>query len=180
MSSQVRVATACADTQAPPVLIDALQSHLTSLSSLIGTLDADIYVATPSGTSGSIGEHVRHCLDHAKALTASVDTDTITYDARDRGTSVETHPLIAAAEIELVRRQLSALDDLKLDRPMALLMITHRDGPPTSVETTLGREVAFVVQHTIHHCALVAMLLDRLGLGVPARFGYAPSTPARR
>ena len=46
-----------------------------------------------------------------------------------------------------------------------------------SVQTSLGRELAFVVQHTIHHAALIAVLLDILGVRVPADFGYAPSTP---
>jgi hypothetical protein len=46
------------------------------------------------------------------------------------------------------------------------------------VRSTLGRELAFVASHTIHHFAIVALLLRDMGIGVPARFGYAPSTPS--
>jgi hypothetical protein len=30
----------------------------------------------------------------------------------------------------------------------------------------------------VHHCAVLSILLERIGVDVPARFGYAPSTPA--
>jgi uncharacterized damage-inducible protein DinB len=35
----------------------------------------------------------------------------------------------------------------------------------------------FVISHTIHHQALVAVLLSATGRGVPDAFGLAPSTP---
>jgi uncharacterized damage-inducible protein DinB len=37
--------------------------------------------------------------------------------------------------------------------------------------------VAFVVSHTIHHLAVIALLLRDLAVEVPPRFGYAPTTP---
>jgi uncharacterized damage-inducible protein DinB len=180
MSAAVLVDASFPKAESQTALIDALHAHLASLAALVRGLDDDVYRATPSRTSGSIGEHVRHCLDHAKALIAAVDDDAISYDSRLRGTAVERQPACAAAELNVVRQQLNALDDATLERPIALFTMTHRDAPSTAVETTIGREVAFVIQHTIHHCALVAMLLDRLGLDAPPQFGYAPSTPARR
>jgi len=50
--------------------------------------------------------------------------------------------------------------------------------PPTEVETTAGRELAFVLSHTIHHNALIDVMARTLGVPVPDRFGYAPSTIA--
>ena len=44
--------------------------------------------------------------------------------------------------------------------------------------TTVARELAFVVSHTIHHSALVAVLLEHGSRRVPARFGVAPTTPS--
>jgi hypothetical protein len=46
------------------------------------------------------------------------------------------------------------------------------------VETTVGREFAFVLSHTVHHNALIAVIAKLLGVQVPERFGYAPSTLA--
>jgi uncharacterized damage-inducible protein DinB len=71
------------------------------------------------------------------------------------------------------------LDDVPFDRPVRLHLVTDANRTGTEVVTTVGREVAYVVQHTIHHCALIAVLLERAGLTPPPRFGYAPSTPSR-
>jgi len=45
--------------------------------------------------------------------------------------------------------------------------------------STLGRELAFVNSHTIHHQALIAVLLELSGVQVPDHLGLAPSTPRR-
>ena len=44
----------------------------------------------PGRTTGGIGGHVRHCLDHVSALLASTRTGLCAYDRRQRGTDVET------------------------------------------------------------------------------------------
>ncbi len=50
--------------------------------------------------------------------------------------------------------------------------------PSIAVPTSLGRELAFVMSHTIHHNALIGVIAKLLGIDVPERFGYAPSTLA--
>ncbi len=52
----------------------------------------------------------------------------------------------------------------------------NQHGVPVQVETTVGRELAFVLSHTIHHNALIGVMAAMLGVPVPDRFGYAPST----
>ena len=159
--------------------VGALQAHLQSLRELVAGLGAGRYCATPSRASGSVGEHVRHCVDHARALLAAVSDGRLTYDSRLRGTRVETDPLFAANAIDAVCADLESLEALDLDRLLRLDTRLHDDVGPSPIVTTLGREIAFVVQHTIHHCAIVAVLLDTLGETLPTRFGYAPSTPVR-
>jgi uncharacterized damage-inducible protein DinB len=72
---------------------------------------------------------------------------------------------------------LDRLDGLPADLPIRLRTIAERGEAPVEVTTTASREIAFVIQHTIHHCALIALLLERRDIRVPASFGYAPSTP---
>ena len=48
------------------------------------------------------------------------------------------------------------------------------DTPWTS--STLGRELLFLLSHTIHHYALIDLLLREEGFEVPPDFGMAPST----
>jgi uncharacterized damage-inducible protein DinB len=158
--------------------LQVLQAQLRMLRSTIGELPDDVFRARISPSSGTIGEQVRHTVDHARALLALIDGDDLTYDARLRGTPVETHAVIAAQEIDRICGDLEALDGAG-ERSIRLHLIAEAGRCPLQLTSTLGREVAFVIQHTIHHCALIALLLERRGLAVPARFGYAVSTPAR-
>ena len=43
--------------------------------------------------------------------------------------------------------------------------------------STVGRELMFVISHTIHHNALIARLLDERAINMGPRFGLAPATP---
>jgi uncharacterized damage-inducible protein DinB len=45
--------------------------------------------------------------------------------------------------------------------------------------STLARELAFVVHHTIHHQAMIAVLFACQGHTVADSFGLAPATPRR-
>lgn len=163
-----------------PAILQALESQLRSVRDLIETLPAHTFRAAPSNSSGGVGEHVRHCLDHVRALTSAVDADEISYDSRLRGTLVETDPAAAVEEIDRQIRALRSLDAAALTRGLALRTLMCRGGAAVSVRTTLEREAVFVVQHTIHHCATMAVLLERMRISVPPGFGYAPSTPPSR
>lgn len=161
----------------PPLVVRALSAQLWSLRETVAGLPAMVYSAPQGRSSGSIGGHVRHCLDHVRALADARAARELTYDSRLRGTRIESDPDTAIEELD---RLLAGLEDIapgSLHEPVRLATLVDHDGPTVCVTTTLGREIAFVLQHTIHHCAIVAVLLERTGIGVGARFGYAPSTP---
>ncbi len=42
--------------------------------------------------------------------------------------------------------------------------------------STVRRELQFLLSHTVHHFALIAVLLERFEIAVPDDFGIAPST----
>ena len=158
-----------------PIL--ALREHLEGLRDLLVRIPADSYRVTPAKVSGSVGAHVRHCLDHATALLSYSAGGELTYDSRLRGTDVEMDVRAAIGEIKRLHLALSDLDPSCLDQPIVLRSIMQREGGSVFVKTTLGRELAFVTQHTIHHCAIIGLLLEQVGVSVPRLFGYAPSTP---
>jgi len=160
-------------------MVSTLQSQLRTLRRQIEGLPADIYCAARGPSSGSIGEHVRHVLDHVRALLDGMRKASFTYDARLRGTRVELEPQCAADEIVRICVAVEQLDDVPMDRAITLIALTDRDRWQAEVQTSIGRELTFVMQHTVHHCAMVAILLESTGRAVPPRFGYAASTPAR-
>jgi uncharacterized damage-inducible protein DinB len=157
----------------------ALRAQLECLREVIAPLPPRLFRIVPSAVSGSIGAHVRHCLDHVRALTSIHGSEELSYDSRLRGTAVETDPAAAVSEIDRLCAELDGLPAEWLDDSLRLRSLMHADGGYISVGTTAARELAFVVQHTIHHAAGIAILLEQLGVSVPPEFGYAPSTPRR-
>jgi uncharacterized damage-inducible protein DinB len=159
----------------------ALVALLEQLRDVITSLPASVYRAQPAArVSGSVGEHIRHTLDHVSALIAALEGDLLSYDRRVRGTLTETDPLTAVNEIGRVLFRIDRLTARALDRTVTLSVLIDTAAPPALVGSTLARELAFVIQHTIHHCALIALLLDWQGWVVPHGFGGAPSTARAR
>lgn len=153
---------------------------LTELRGVIDSLDPAAYSTGqgPMFGGASIGSHVRHTLDHPRALLDSLGSGEVNYDRRERGTPVETDPLAARAEIDSLVSALSAIAQLPADQPLRVVTKPTRDGAPATVRSTLGRELAFVLSHTVHHHATIRSMVVRLGVEPPAGFGYAPSTLA--
>lgn len=155
----------------------ALRGQLEGLRQVVAMLPGDVYRASPSRVSGSIGAHVRHCLDHVRALVSLTGAAEMSYDARLRGTTVETDPFAAVEEIDRLCLELEDIDARRMNDRIRLRSLAERNGPAVQLETTVGRELAFVIQHTIHHAAIIGVLLDQVGVRVARDFGYAPSTP---
>ena len=154
-------------------LLDELDSLLTEVAS-------DVYCARfATEVSGSIGEHVRHCLDHVSVLLAADSSATLSYDRRQRGTTVETDPAEAVRQILRLKRGIEAWSTRSLDETIRVTSMISPSGAAVTGWSTLARELAFVVSHTIHHQAIIGVLLAIHGHAVPDRFGHSPSTPRR-
>ena len=159
---------------------DQIAHLLDQLAVVVETLtDGEYRAVRAREISGSVGGHVRHCLDHVCALVTGLPTRHVGYDARARGTAVERQRDIAALEARRLARALAALRDTDVDWDLDVELRTNAtDEAVILVRSTLARELAFVASHTVHHFAIVALLLRDMGIGVPARFGHAPSTPS--
>jgi uncharacterized damage-inducible protein DinB len=156
----------------------ALCSLLDDLVRLLMTLPAEIYRARVARVSGSIGGHVRHTLDHVAAVVSARGDAALSYDHRSRGTAVEHDPEAAIHEILRLEVALQRWPARTLQQPIAVTSQLTTSGEGVTGWSTLARELAFVVSHTVHHQAMIALLLEMQGLAVEnERFGYAPSTP---
>lgn len=170
---------AVAATPSPGVTggVAVLGSLLDQLVTLLLTLGQEAYVARPApAVSGSVGEHLRHTLDHVIALLRAASATTLSYDHRERGGVVERDPSEALLEVMRLRDALGRWI-VAADAPLQVETRLTQDGAVVTSWSTRERELAFVINHTIHHCALMAVLLAWQGIDVPPRFGYAPSTP---
>lgn len=152
---------------------------LDELARVVVSLTDEQYVQNPAGAvTSSVGAHVRHCLDHVRALLSGVEAGTIDYDSRRRGTNIETSRWAAILAMRESAEVLHAIPADAFDRPVEVSLTTTSRGPAVLAGSTLGREAAYVLSHTIHHNALIGAMVKTLGGSVPPRFGYAPATLA--
>jgi hypothetical protein len=164
-----------------PEAVRPLVGLLDQLVLLIESLTDEEYARKPVGAvESSVGGHVRHNLDHIAALLRGLPSGRVCYDHRDRGTAVEHGRVAALDAVLLLGGELRRFAWSELPRSVVLSALVSPDLPPVEVLTSAERELAFVVSHTIHHNALIRVMVKSIGADVPADFGYAPSTIAHR
>ncbi len=165
-------AVLCRSSQAVATCLDEIASVVESIDDVtFGTRRSD-------GVSGSIGAHVRHTIDHVAALVEPLSADVVDYDTRRRGTDVERHRRLAAAELRRLANGLESLTPVDEDRSVELSAVVEHNGQRVTARSTVGRELVFVLSHTVHHQAIIALLLADAGWRTSDRFGLAPSTPS--
>lgn len=153
-------------------LIDDNIQVLRQGAQLIERLDDQRYslAARPLFTHG-VGSHFRHCLDSYHCFFKGFETGQIDYDHREREELIERDRRFAVARIETVIARLRSLTSSDERIPL----MTKQDSEVWS-HTSLGRELQFLLSHTIHHYALIALALRLQGIEPGLEFGVAPST----
>ena len=155
------------------VLID----KLLELGGVVGRLSDEQYAQNPVGLiPSSIGGHVRHALDHVRALIEAASSGRLDFDARARGTPVEKETRAAAEMIEDLSRRLAGLSSERLNMNVELSMMVGKGVPVQIVGSNLRRELGYVLSHLIHHNAIISNMVVTLGGTLPPGFGYAPAT----
>lgn len=125
---------------------------------------------------GSVGTHLRHVLDYyARFLDGLHGTSgLVDYDERRRDPLIERDREVLIATIDRIASALDRVDE------EANLRLRVRDNGRTNDEdftdSTVARELSFLLSHSVHHFALVAMMGRVLGVEPPDGFGVAPST----
>jgi hypothetical protein len=159
-----------------------LAQIMRELRELLAGLSSEQYSARAGDlfANSTIGGHVRHCLDHARTLVDGWRTGIVDYDHRARGTHIETDLTAADAELGRLIASVQRLANLNADDSIGVSVMPTRDGASITLSSTLARELAFVLSHTIHHNATIRGIALSLGRAVPASFGYAPSTLAHQ
>lgn len=153
--------------------IQALQQG----ASLLNQLSDSAYVhAEQSAFKSSIGEHIRHNLDHYDCFLKGLKSGRIDYSQRQRESRLEQDRAYAIAEIS---RLLERLESLATEQDRPCVMVAE-DVDRDQSHTTIKRELDFLASHTVHHYAIVAILCRLQGISVHEDFGLAPSTLRHR
>lgn len=155
-------------------LVDLLQQMRTMIARLD---DIDYAMPAPGRSTGGVGGHVRHCLDHVFALLVATRTGLCAYDRRQRGTTIETSRTAAIDAATEAMLGVLQLDTATLEAEVFVETQLEPTGAMVVTRSSVCREVAFLVSHTIHHNAIVAHMLQARGIEVAPHFGHAPATP---
>ncbi len=160
-------------------LIESTRSTLLEGLSLIESIDDDAYaLAPPLLETDSAGNHVRHCLEFFGCLLAGVSAGTVDYAARKRDRTVGRDRLLGMLRIA---EAVEGLDNLRsADSETAVAVRAEDEEDDVWTPSTLGRELEFLRSHTVHHYALIALILRAHKAEAPASFGVAPSTLRHR
>ena len=152
-------------------LIDVFIDLVKSMS------DAD-YCHMPDTAVSSIGAHCRHVIDHYQLFLTHVDSGHVSYDQRERDNRLETDRSYAIDALTQIKQSLLPIDDYS--KPLTVALSVSPDSQTPVQQSTVGRELTFLYSHTVHHHAMISLLLNHRGQTVPEGFGVAPSTQQYR
>lgn len=148
-------------------------SYIKELNSFLNEINDDLYahVSSDHSFSGSIGAHIRHILEFYQQFLVSVETGLIDYDARRRHQLIETNRRFAIDYSENLFRNFNSL--IINENDILTYLFNGRFMP-----TSIGRELCYLSEHTIHHLALIRLIAESKGFKFNdlSNFGIANST----
>lgn len=127
-------------------------------------------------SEATIGQHFRHILEFYICLEKGAETGTVSYDERERNVLIETDVAYAAIGIEKLIHFLSSLTN---DGSLTMKAnYSNTSEEVTIIQTSIYRELAYALDHTVHHLAIVKIALseEKDKVKVDSNFGVAPST----
>ncbi len=151
---------------------------LNRLKSVLIRVNQSLYTYVNPKGNASVGQHVRHTIEFYLCLFSGGDN--VNYDDRKRDLLLESS---AEHAIVTINETIERLAQLQTDYPISL----GADMPTASpdqlqVGSTLARELLYVVEHAIHHMALIRVLIKdaQPEFELEEAFGVAYSTLAYR
>ena len=155
-------------------LQQAVKNVFVQLSGTIRLLSPSQYVQQCGNLgNNTIGQHVRHVIELFQCLESGYPDNSVNYEKRKRDVVIETDKDLALQLLQDIYNQ--------LDRPDKELVLhasydDHSD-ESISIPTNYFREIAYNLEHTIHHMALIRVGIKEVSdIELPDEFGVASST----
>lgn len=153
---------------------------LTQLKNLVSNLSVGNFTQKSDLLYGaSIGEHFRHIIEFYRCCLFFRKGDVVNYDLRPRDKILEKDPSAGVKAVDELLIHLQSLSDPeKIDLNLQLECIVGTNG----ISTNLDRELAFCLDHCIHHQSIIKIGLkaNKLEHLVDKNFGVAFSTQTYR
>ncbi len=157
-------------------MITYCKENLDDLKSMLSVLDQDQYIHSSSLLSNSsIGQHIRHILEFYTCLINGYKSGVVNYDKRARNLTIENNISFALASIDEIQYHLNLIVD-DIDLVLEANFGSKEDF--VKINSSVYRELAYCLEHSIHHQALIKIGLIDLQCHelVNNNFGVAPAT----
>jgi uncharacterized damage-inducible protein DinB len=163
------------------MIISSVRDNIVAIEQgikLIGGLSAAVYTERAALCfNSSAGGHLRHVIEHYLSFLIGAETGEVDYEARARDGLIETDPDYAVGQLRAISERLNRLAVEGADMSLNVRAeTTPADAEDIWCRSTVLRELEFLLSHTVHHYALIAVVCRLAGQDVPKDFGVAPST----
>jgi hypothetical protein len=156
------------------ILKQPIQQVFIQLSQTLNELSTDEYIR-PSKVllNATIGQHVRHIIELFQCLEKGYDTGIVNYEKRKRDYQIETDKDLAASLLKEIYNNID-----RSNKEIFLEAEDYCDPIETvSIPSNYYRELAYNLEHTIHHMALIRVGINEVSVvRLPEEFGVAYST----
>lgn len=153
------------------------RENLNQIKQMLAQMSDSAYAAKNTNLFGaSIGEHTRHVIEFYSCLLAGQENCTVNYDTRARNLLLEVSTQAAIQSIDKIYDSLAKNPS---DYPLTLLgNYSTNQATETSLQSSFHRELAYCLEHSIHHQALIKIGLAAQNLTylIDDNFGVAPAT----
>jgi len=151
-----------------------IQHVFEQLSESLRQISNDEYkMPSESLSNSTIGQHVRHIIELFLCLQQGYQTGVVNYEKRKRDYRIETDKDFA---MDLM---LDVFNNLEQPNKELILEAEDycEDVQTVSVPSNYFRELAYNLEHTIHHMALIRVGVNEVAsVQLPDEFGVAYST----
>lgn len=156
------------------MLTQPIQHVFVQLSETLNRLSHEEYTRSSNILmKATIGQHVRHIIELFQCLERGYDPGLVNYEKRKRDYKIETDKDLAISLLKDIYRS--------IEKPDKEILLEAQDYCETietvSIPTNYYREIAYNLEHTIHHMALIRVGVNEVSsIELPDEFGVAYST----
>jgi len=138
--------------------------------------EEDFSKSLPELSGSTFGQHIRHTLEFFICLYDARNDKVVNYDHRKHDQLIETDRKVARSVIDSIQR---FLDENTEDFALTFeANYTETEGEDSSMQSSYYRELAYNIEHAIHHMALIKVAVNQSlsYITLPDHFGVASST----
>lgn len=158
-------------------MINHCKENLEEIKKMLSFLNEEQYTfKSKTLSNATIGQHIRHILEFYESLLNGLNKGIVNYDLRDRNLKLESNPAYARQSVDEVCHNITMISiNVKLD---LVGSFSSQEEQCISIKTSAYRELAYCLEHSIHHQALIkiGLMEQELDHLISTDWGVAPAT----